>query len=160
MGPWERTGVDGAGVPLALARDAERSRHGPVGGCESPKRPCSRAGVRAIGELHTWGTNTGAGNIVEHWRPWATRATLGWYKPDLFMGNHDFKAGYDDVKTTSGRGWIERVGTPTKGDYLLRFNAGAPLQLVVYNAPNFPKTTVHSTGAYVADQWGSAASFR
>ena len=102
----------------------------------------------------TWGTNTGAGNIVEHWRPWATRATLGWYKPDLFMGNHDFKAGYDDVKTTSGRGWIERVDTPTKGDYLLRFNAGAPLQLVVYNAPNFPKTTVHSTGAYVADQWG------
>jgi hypothetical protein len=99
------------------------------------------------------GTNNGAGNIVEHWRPWATRGTIGWYRPDLFMGSHDFKAGYDDVKTTSGRGWISRVGTPAKGDYALRFLNGAPLQLVTYNAPNFPKTTVHTTAAYVADKW-------
>ena len=45
------------------------------------------------------------------------------------------------------------VGTSVGGDYALRFNAGAPLELVVYNAPNFPKTTVHSTGVYVADKW-------
>jgi hypothetical protein len=106
-----------------------------------------------IGTQRTTGTNNGAGNIVEHWRPWATRATLNFYRPDLFFGSHDFKAGYDDVKTTSGRGWISRVGTPTNGDYALRFNNGAALDMIIYNAPNFPKTTVHSTGAYIADQW-------
>lgn len=106
-----------------------------------------------IGTQFTSGTNNGAGNIVEHWRPWATRSTISWYRPDLFLGSHDFKAGYDDVKTTSGRGWISRVGTPAKGDYALRFNNGAPLQLVTYNAPNFPKTTVHTTAVYAADKW-------
>jgi hypothetical protein len=108
-----------------------------------------------IGTQFTSGTNTGAGNIVEHWRPWATRATLGWFKPDLFLGNHDFKTGYDDVRTTSGRGWLARPAS-LGGDYALRFNNAVPLQLVVYNAPNFPKTTAHSTGAYLADQWSIA----
>ena len=32
------------------------------------------------------GTNNGAGNIVEHWRPWATRGTIGWYRPDQGAG--------------------------------------------------------------------------
>src|SRR5437667_3058246 len=106
-----------------------------------------------IGTQYTSGTNNGAGNIVERWRPWATRGTISWYRSDLFLGSHDFKGGYDDVKTTSGRGWLSRVGTVTKGDYALRFNNGAPLQLVTYNAPNFPKTTVHTTAAYAADKW-------
>lgn len=101
----------------------------------------------------TSGSGFDAGNIVEHWRPWATRGTLGWYRPDLFWGSHDFKAGYDDVKTTSGRGWISRAGTQVGVDYALRFNDGQPLDMIIYNAPNFPKTTVHSTGVYVADQW-------
>jgi len=106
-----------------------------------------------IGTQYTSGTNSGAGNVVEHWRPWMTRATASWFKPDLFLGSHDFKGGYDDVKTTSGRGWLARPSN-LGGDYALRFNNGNALQLVVYNAPNFPKTTVHSTGAYVADKWG------
>jgi Carboxypeptidase regulatory-like domain len=106
-----------------------------------------------IGTQRTSGSNFDSGNIVEHWRPWATRATLGWYRPDLFLGSHDFKAGYDDVKTTSGRGWISRAGTQVGVDYALRFNNGQPLDIIIYNAPNFPETTVHSTSAYVADQW-------
>jgi hypothetical protein len=105
-----------------------------------------------IGTQFTSGTNEGSGNIVEHWRPWATRATIGWFRPDLFLGSHDFKAGYDDVKTTSGRGWLSRPEF-LGGDYALRFNNGQALQLVVYNAPNFPKTTVHSTAVYAADKW-------
>ena len=59
----------------------------------------------------------GAGNVVDHYRPWATRGSISWFRPDLFLGSHDFKAGYDDVKTTSGRGWDSRVGTVAKGDY-------------------------------------------
>ena len=101
----------------------------------------------------TSGTNAGAGNVVDHYRPWATRGSIGWFRPDLFLGSHDFKAGYDDVKTTSGRGWDSRVGTVTKGDYALRFNNGVPIEILTYNAPNYPRTTVHCTAVYAADKW-------
>jgi hypothetical protein len=106
-----------------------------------------------IGIPFTSGTNAGAGNIVDHYRPWATRGSIGWYKPDLFLGSHDFKAGYDDVKTTSGRGWATRTGTVAKGDYGLRFRNGQAIELLTYNAPNYPRTTVHSTAVYAADKW-------
>ena len=101
---------------------------------------------------YTSGLNAGAGNIVDHYRPWASKASLGWYRPDLFAGSHDFKAGYDDVKTTSGRGWMSRP-PEEGGDYGLQFNNGAPFQFVTYNAPNYPRTTVHSTAIYGADKW-------
>jgi hypothetical protein len=106
-----------------------------------------------IGTTFTSGTNNGAGNIVDHYRPWATRGTVTYYKPEFFFGSHDFKAGYDDVKTTSGRGWDSRVGTPAKGDYALRYSNGSPIEILFYNAPNYPRTTVHSTGVYAADKW-------
>src|SRR3989454_2391230 len=76
---------------------------------------------------YTSGLNAGAGNIVDHYRPWASKASFGWYRPDLFAGSHDFKAGYDDVKTTSGRGWMSRP-PEEGGDYGLQFNNGAPFQ--------------------------------
>jgi hypothetical protein len=106
-----------------------------------------------IGTQFTSGTNNGAGNVVDHYRPWATRGSIGWFRPDLFLGSHDFKAGYDDVKTTSGRGWDSRVGTDAVGDYALRFNNGNPLEILTYNAPNYPRTTVHTTAVYAADKW-------
>jgi hypothetical protein len=101
---------------------------------------------------YTSGLNNGAGNIVDHYRPWASRASLNWYRPDLFASSHDFKAGYDDVETTSGRGWLSRPPS-NGGDYALQFNNGAPFQFVTYNAPNQPLTTVHSTAVYGADKW-------
>jgi hypothetical protein len=106
-----------------------------------------------IGIPYTSGTNAGAGNVVDHYRPWATRGSVSWFRPDLFMGSHDFKAGYDDVKTTSGRGWDSRVGTVAEGDYAIRFNNGTPIEILTYNAPNYPLTTVHSTAVYAADKW-------
>jgi len=61
---------------------------------------------------YTSGLNNGAGNVVDHFRPWATKGSIGWFRPDLFVGSHDFKFGYDDVKTTSGRGWMSRPAGP------------------------------------------------
>jgi hypothetical protein len=101
---------------------------------------------------YTSGLNNGAGNIVDHYRPWASRASLNWYRPDQFAGSHDFKVGYDDVKTTSGRGWLSRPPS-NGGDYALQFNNSVPFQFVTYNAPNSPLTTVHSTAIYGADKW-------
>ena len=37
------------------------------------------------------------------------------------------------------------------GDYALQFNNGVPYQFVTYNAPNYPRTTVHSTAIYGAE---------
>jgi len=101
---------------------------------------------------YTSGLNNGAGNVVDHFRPWATKGSIGWFRPDLFVGSHDFKFGYDDVKTTSGRGWMSRPAAEG-GDYALQFNNGVPFQFVTYNAPNYPRTTVHSTAVYGADKW-------
>ena len=99
-----------------------------------------------IGIPFTSGTNAGAGNVVDHYRPWATRGSIGWFRPDLFLGSHDFKAGYDDVKTTSGRGWDSRVGTVTKGDYALRYSNGNPIEILTYNAPKLVRDTDFDSG--------------
>ena len=91
-----------------------------------------------IGIPYTSGTNAGAGNVVDHYRPWATRGSVSWFRPDLFMGSHDFKAGYDDVKTTSGRGWDSRVGTVAKGDYGLRYNNNVPIEILTLQRAELP----------------------
>ena len=113
-----------------------------------------------IGIPYTSGTNAGAGNVVDHYRPWATRGSVSWFHPDLFMGSHDFKAGYDDVKTTSGRGWDSRVGTVAEGDYGLRYNNNVPIEILLYNAPNYPLTTVHSTSCSLPTSGPSGAGSR
>jgi hypothetical protein len=104
---------------------------------------------------YIWGVGPDAANVVNHYRPWASHGALTWFRPNLFMGNHEFKAGFDDVKTTSGRGWDarpENVG----GDYALRFNNGRPIQFVAFNAPNFPWTTIHHSAMFFADKWSPA----
>ena len=95
------------------------------------------------------GLNADAGTVVDHYRPWSTKGSIGWFRPDFFLGSHEFKAGYDDVKTTSGRGRLSLPG----GDYALQFNNGVPYQFVAFNAPIRPLTTAHSTAIYGADKW-------
>jgi hypothetical protein len=105
-----------------------------------------------IATQYTYGLNAGAGNIVDHYRPWATKGSIVWFRPDLFAGSHEFKVGYDDVKTTAGRGWLSRP-KEEGGDYALSFNSGVAFQFFSFNAPNYPRTTVHTTAVYGADKW-------
>src|SRR2546428_12713590 len=41
---------------------------------------------------YTSGLNAGAGNIVDHYRPWASKASLGWDPPGPLSGSPHFQA--------------------------------------------------------------------
>jgi hypothetical protein len=78
------------------------------------------------------------------------QATLSWFKPDLYAGTHEFKAGldYSPYWYVSGQG-----DRGAAGQYRLQFNNGAPFQIDLYNYPVSPETDLSYTSAYVNDTW-------
>ena len=97
------------------------------------------------------GSATGGEDPKEQNIPFKATATL--YKPDLFMGNHEFKAGIDHVYSFIGR---MRPARPVEGEYQLNFRNGVPLQYVTYNFPVEPITNSQYTGLYLMDSWSIA----
>jgi hypothetical protein len=97
------------------------------------------------------------------------KATMNWYKPNLFYGNHDFKMGFDyaaahaDRKISSRDGsHNEATGLPTQhvGNYELVFRNGVPFQMAAWNncykdgLPEcVPKDLTHTTWLYAQDSW-------
>lgn len=106
----------------------------------------------------SWGDATSHGNLPYDYR-YSTTATVGWYKPDLFFGNHDMKAG--GLYTASGiqRVWEDRSTndgtTPNllSGNYYLTFRNGVPFQFQALNSPVSPKNVDHYVGLYLKDAW-------
>jgi hypothetical protein len=94
------------------------------------------------------GSATGGEDPLERNIPIKAAATM--YKPDLFMGNHEFKAGLDYVHSFIGR---RRPARPVEGDYQLNFRSGVPLQIVTYNFPVDPITNTDYIGSYLMDSW-------
>ena len=104
-----------------------------------------------------------------------TLGRLGWYKSDLFLGNHDFKAGFDYAAAHADRKISSRdgsknaaTGLPTGpvGNYQLVYRTppGAtglvPFAMDAYNncykdgQPEcVPKDLTHSTWLYLQDSW-------
>ena len=97
-----------------------------------------------------------------------TKGTLGWYKADLWHGNHDFKVGFDyaaahaDRKISSRDGSknpVFNLGGPA-GNYQLIFRNGVPFQMAAWNncykdgQPDcVPKDLTHTTWIYAQDSW-------
>jgi outer membrane receptor protein involved in Fe transport len=79
---------------------------------------------------------------------------LTWYRPDLFLGNHEFKAGFDYVRNQVGYEWHQRGPA---GEYRLIFNNGDPFQIDVYNNPTAPRARSHHNGIYTTDSWAIAS---
>ena len=107
-----------------------------------------RPAARDIGTQKVWGSSAG-GNIQDTGKHYA-KATLNWYRPNLFAGNHEFKTGFDYAPLWSIN------GTPSRGpagDYQLIFNNGAPTQIDLFNSPVTPETDVSYLGVYVNDTW-------
>jgi hypothetical protein len=77
------------------------------------------------------------------------KATLSWYRPDLFMGNHEFKGGVEYMPNRGGRGNIGR----DSGNYRLIFNNGAPIEIETWNYPTYPRQQVDYLSFYVQDAW-------
>jgi hypothetical protein len=78
------------------------------------------------------------------------KGTLSWYKPDMFLGNHDFKAGFDYTDAHADRSLIDRG---VSGNYQLIFRNGAPFQLAAWNNPTVPDDRVRYLGLYLQDGW-------
>jgi hypothetical protein len=94
------------------------------------------------------GMSTGSEDPLERNVPAKATATL--YRPDLFLGNHEFKAGADFVHALISR---RRAARPVEGDYQLNFRSGVPFQIVTYNFPVKPITNSDYLGLYLMDSW-------
>ena len=106
-----------------------------------------------------------------------TKATLTWYKPDWFAGNHDFKIGFDSSKGHGDRRISDRVARPEGstgfpvndiGNYRLVFRNGVPFTMEAWNncydedlSPFIegfgtecdPRTIFWYAGGYLQDSW-------
>jgi outer membrane receptor protein involved in Fe transport len=79
------------------------------------------------------------------------RGAVNWYKPDLFAGNHDFKAGVDYLPRN---GFDRRAfDRGVAENYRLIFRGGVPFDIDVKNNPVDPKTPYTSLGTYAQDRW-------
>jgi len=80
------------------------------------------------------------------------RLKLTLFRPNMFMGDHEFKTGYSWTHTDFGRWYPISEDLPTP-NYRLRFQNGAPIELEVPNYPNNPKVVHNYTGVFVQDRW-------
>jgi hypothetical protein len=94
------------------------------------------------------GDSTSDGSVSQDWN-YDSSGTVSWYKPQLFMGDHQFKAGFDYIAGSDVTG---SAGSPYNS-YETVFNGGAPFELYTFNWPIEPVVTVHYLGIYVQDSW-------
>jgi hypothetical protein len=113
-----------------------------VGHTDSPE-------AQDIFTQNTWGVSVDAGNVAKGWRDYVLTGHLTWVRPDLVVGTHEFKVGFDHLPSVSSRQWSSR----TAGDYRLIFNDGAPFQIVAFNYPVKPLTSANHTSVYLTDKW-------
>lgn len=108
-----------------------------------------------LGTQMRTGCGTGSATGGEDPKEWnvPVKATATLYRPDLFMGNHEFKAGLDHVNSFIGR---MRPARPIEGEHQLNFRNGVPIQYVTYNFPVEPVTKSQYTGLYLMDSWSIA----
>jgi hypothetical protein len=77
-----------------------------------------------------------------------TRASLTWYRPNWFHGNHEFKAGFDFNND------FERPGLDAPPhNYHLLYNDGDPFKIAFFNAPTYPKLAAKYLALYARDSW-------
>jgi hypothetical protein len=100
---------------------------------------------------YSGGSETKAG-IKQDVRRWTAKATLSWYKSDLFHGNHEFKLG-TEYSLSSGDFPTTDVGTPYPGNYQLIYRSGVPFEVAINNNPTSPLSQLAYTSAYFQDSW-------
>ena len=81
--------------------------------------------TRDIATLYQTGPNAAAGERTFNDK-WDTSATVTIYRPDFFLGNHQFETGFSYWEDTLGRAYPITEDTPPFNGQLL-FNNGAPL---------------------------------
>ena len=70
------------------------------------------------------------------------KGTVTWYKPDLFLGDHELKGSFDYSQFWSIRA---RGSRGQAGDYELIFSNNTPFQISIHNSPLVPLTNLSYT---------------
>jgi hypothetical protein len=78
-----------------------------------------------------------------------SRGVVQWYSPQVWGGNHEARTGFDYMRYDSHN--INQA--QQTGDYQLRFNAGAPFQIVTFNHPSSPRNVDELFSLYAQDNW-------
>ena len=101
------------------------------------------------------GQSPNGGSWNDIWRT-TSKATLTYFKPDFFKGNHEFRGGFEYTPSAFIQGNGDRGAA---GQYRLIFTGGAtgqvgtPTQIELYNYPAIPQNNVTFTTAYGSDTW-------
>ncbi len=97
------------------------------------------------------GPTTRAG-LVNFQSLWDARLKVTVFRPDMFLGDHEFKTGLSNSFTDFGRRYPISEDLPLP-NYRLRFQNNAPIELEVPNYPNNPKVVTQYTGFFLQDKW-------
>jgi hypothetical protein len=104
-----------------------------------------------IGTQFITGPTTRAG-LINFQSLWDTRLKATVFRPDLFLGDHEFKTGLTHSFTDFGRSYPISEDLPLP-NYRLRFQNGAPIELEVPNYPNNPKVVTRYVAFFAQDKW-------
>jgi len=97
------------------------------------------------------GPNTRAGQKnYQNMNDVRIKATM--YRPNMFIGDHEFKTGFSNTHTDFGR-WYPISDDLPLPNYRLRFQNSTPIELEVPNYPNNPKVVHQYTGVFIQDRW-------
>lgn len=74
-------------------------------------------------------------------------ATASYYKGPLLAGSHNFKIGYEAGRSKNGNFY------DINHDLVAQFNAGAPLDVIIYDTPVRELAMFHDSAFFVQDSW-------
>jgi hypothetical protein len=77
------------------------------------------------------------------------RGVVQWYQSGGWGGGHEVRTGFDYMRYETHN----INGAQHTGDYQLRFNNGAPFQLVTFNHPTLPRNVDELFSLYAQDNW-------
>jgi hypothetical protein len=78
-----------------------------------------------------------------------SRGVISWFKNNGWGGDHEMKAGFDHMRYDNHN----KFPNQRAGNYQLRFNAGAPFQILTRNNPTEPRDVDNFIGLYAQDNW-------
>ena len=96
--------------------------------------PSARTGQRNLAQMHD------------------ARIKITMFKPDLFLGSHEFKVGLNYTMSELGRTNPISEDLPSF-NYTLRFQNNVPIEIETTNTPNIPREVSSYTGLYFQDRW-------
>jgi hypothetical protein len=74
-------------------------------------------------------------------------ATASYYKGGLLVGSHNFKFGYEAGRSKNGNFY------DINHDLVAQFNAGTPLDVIIYDTPVRELAIFHDSAFFVQDSW-------